>query len=54
VNEAKQQWPALEEAQHFLRHGRGQGIRVAILDSGVEASHRALASATLADDVAVD
>jgi subtilisin family serine protease len=53
VNDVKQQWPALEEAQYFLRHGRGQGIRVAVLDSGVEASHPALASASLADDVAV-
>ena len=53
VIEPKQHWPALEEARDFLRQGRGQGIRVAVLDSGIEASNPALADATLADDVAV-
>lgn len=53
MSELCQDWPSLEQARHSLEHGRGQGIRVAVLDSGVEAKHPALADAAFADDLAV-
>ncbi len=46
-------WPTLEEARSFLQRGSGRGIKVAILDSGVETAHPLLKGLTLADDVAV-
>ncbi len=36
-----------------IRRGRGRGIRIALLDSGVEASHPALRGLELVDDIAV-
>jgi len=53
VSELPPNWPSLETARHALQHGRGQGIRVAVLDSGVESTHPALAGTTLGDDIAV-
>jgi len=46
-------WPNLEEARAALRDGTGKGIKVAVLDSGVEAGSAALQGAQLADDLAV-
>jgi subtilisin len=46
-------WPTLEEARHWLSVGRGRGIKVAVLDSGVEIGHPALSALQLEDDVAV-
>jgi subtilisin len=46
-------WPTLEEAGVFLREGRGVGIKIALLDSGVETSHPRLSGLTLADDLAI-
>ncbi len=46
-------WPTLEEAGAFLREGTGRGIKIAILDSGIEVSHPRLNGLKLADDVAV-
>lgn len=43
----------MEQARRSLNHGRGRGIRVAVLDSGVESNHPALGGATFADDLAV-
>jgi len=53
VNDAPPKWPSLEEARHFLQHSRGHGVRVAVLDSGIELSHPALAGLKVEDDVAV-
>ena len=53
MNDASPKWPSIEAAGGFLRQGRGRGIRVAVLDSGIELSHPALAGLTVADDVAV-
>jgi hypothetical protein len=53
VNNAPSRWPSLEEAGRSLRHGRGRGVRVAVLDSGIELHHPALAGLMVADDVAV-
>lgn len=46
-------WPTLEEARSFLRQGTGRGVKVAVLDSGVEARHPRLRGLELADDVAI-
>lgn len=41
----------LEQARQSLIHRRGEGIRIAIIDSGVELSHPDLAGFELGDDV---
>jgi subtilisin family serine protease len=46
-------WPTLEEARAFLRQGTGQGIKIALLDSGVETAHPQLNGLALADDLAI-
>jgi subtilisin family serine protease len=46
-------WPTIEEARSFLQQGRGEGIKIAVLDSGIEAAHPLLGGLTLADDWAV-
>lgn len=46
-------WPTLEEARSWLEHGTGAGIKIAVLDSGVETSHPQLAGLALVDDVAI-
>ena len=48
---AQAPWISPREAAEALRSGRGRGIRIAILDSGVEWSHPALAGARRGDDV---
>ncbi|HEV2208303.1 MAG TPA: S8 family serine peptidase [Verrucomicrobiae bacterium] len=46
-------WPTLDEARSFLREGTGRGVKIAILDSGVETAHPELGGLGLADDVAI-
>ena len=46
-------WPTLDEARVFLREGTGRGVKIAILDSGVDTSHPWLAGLELADDLAM-
>lgn len=46
-------WPTLEQACSFVKQGTGRGIRIAVLDSGIEATHTALRDLRLLDDVAV-
>jgi subtilisin len=46
-------WISPEEARAAMRDGRGRGVKIAILDSGVETSHPALGGLTLTDDIAV-
>ena len=46
-------WLSPGEAVAAIGLGRGEGVRIAILDSGVEASHPALGGLELADDVAI-
>jgi len=43
----------LEEARQALTHGTGRGVKVAVIDSGVEFSHEALNGMQLVDDIAV-
>ena len=46
-------WISPQRAAEAIRTGRGKGVRIAILDSGVEAAHPALGGLVLADDVAI-
>ena len=46
-------WIGLEEAAAAIRDGRGKGVRVAVLDSGVEIGHPRFRGRTLLDDLAV-
>lgn len=43
-------WPSLDEARNALVEGDGSGVKVAIIDSGIEASHPQLKGLELADD----
>ena len=47
-------WLTLDEGRAYLREGTGRGIRIAVLDSGIEVAHRDLAGLALADDLAVE
>ena len=46
-------WTTPEQAAEYLRTGDGEGVKIAIIDSGVDVSHPALKGLQLADDVAV-
>jgi len=46
-------WLSLDEARRALATGRGQGIRIAVIDSGVQTNHPRLAGLRLRDDLAV-
>jgi subtilisin family serine protease len=46
-------WITPEEAAAAISQGRGKGVRIAVLDSGVEVSHAELRGMRLADDVAI-
>ncbi len=46
-------WITPEQAAEAIRTGAGRGIRVAVLDSGVEASHPEMRGLQLADDIAI-
>ena len=46
-------WPTVEDARQLISSGKGRGLKVAIIDSGIETAHPSLAGLTLADDLAV-
>lgn len=46
-------WINPEQAREAIRFGRGKGVRIAILDSGLELSHPALRDLRLIEDVAI-
>lgn len=46
-------WMTPAQAKEALRHGRGSGVKIAVIDSGVEAVHPSFGKLTLADDVAI-
>jgi len=53
VSDTLPAWPSLNEARSALRDGTGRDIKIAVLDSGVEFGHPALAGLNVADDLAV-
>jgi len=44
-------WPSLEEAKEAARLGTGAGVRVAVIDSGIESDHPRLSGLTIRDSV---
>src|SRR6202166_3322653 len=46
-------WIDLEQAKDAVKNGTGKGVKVAVLDSGVEVSHPDLGGIALVDDLAV-
>jgi subtilisin len=46
-------WISVAETAELLRIGTGRGVRVAIIDSGVDHTHSQLKDLTLADDLAI-
>ncbi len=47
-------WVDLKEADRHLRTGKGRGVRIAIIDSGIDVTNPALASLRLRHDLAVE
>jgi subtilisin family serine protease len=47
-------YPTLDRARQALATGKGKGIKIAVIDSGVEAGHPGLKGLTLADDLAFE
>ena len=48
----KKTWISVEQARSAIASGTGKGVRVAILDSGIEVSHPGLHGLRLIDDLA--
>jgi subtilisin len=46
-------WITPEQAAEAIRRGRGRGVKIAVLDSGIEAAHPALDGLVLSDDLAI-
>jgi subtilisin len=46
-------WPTLLQARSFLLQGRGEGVKIAVLDSGIEVGHPRLTGLKLLDDLAI-
>lgn len=52
-DESALEWPDLEKARTALQNGDGSGIRVAVIDSGIDVAHPALSGLELADDATI-
>ena len=50
----KEPWISPDQAQEALASGTGEGVRIAILDSGIETSHPDLEDLSLSDDVIIE
>ena len=46
-------WPGLEQAREAISTGDGSGVKVAIIDSGIESDHPLLQGVDLADDIVI-
>ena len=46
-------WITPAQAAEAIHRGRGRGVRIAILDSGIETAHPALKNLRLVDDIAI-
>ena len=46
-------WITPEQARAFLSRGTGHGVRIAVLDSGIERDHPRMKNVRIADDLAI-
>src|SRR6202000_133847 len=46
-------WPSIDDARRALEHEKGSGVKIAVLDSGIETGHPFLEGMSLADDLAI-
>jgi len=46
-------WISPDEAKAAIRRATGKGVRIAVLDTGIEAAHPGLAGLMLVDDIAI-
>ena len=46
-------WIQLHEAERAIAEGRGRGIKIAVIDSGVEPAHPMLAGMKITEDIAI-
>lgn len=46
-------WPDLDTARKALREGKGDGVRVAVIDSGIDLTHSCFEGVELEDDIVV-
>lgn len=51
--ETMARWIQLRQAERALQEGTGEGVKIAVIDSGVESSHPMLKGLQLADDIAI-
>ncbi|MCG8599227.1 MAG: S8 family serine peptidase [Verrucomicrobiales bacterium] len=51
--ELSQNWPDLSRAREVLQSATGAGVKVAVIDSGIDVCHEALKGAKLEDDLVV-
>jgi subtilisin family serine protease len=50
---ARPTWLTVERARTALVEGRGTGVRIAVIDSGIEVSHPSLIGLALSDDIQI-
>jgi hypothetical protein len=46
-------WISPDEAKAAIRRATGKGVRIAVLDTGIEAAHPGLGGLMLVDDIAI-
>jgi len=51
ASEAPADWPTLEEVRDATRNGTGRGVRVAVIDSGIDASHPRLKDLNVVESI---
>lgn len=54
MNNVKRIWPLIDDARRALEQEKGSGIKIAVLDSGIEIGHPFLEGMNLSDDVSID
>ncbi len=53
ANDLRGPWITPAEARAFLQSGTGRGVKIAVLDSGIETAHPAFSGARFVEDIAI-